>query len=187
MRKQVLFIQGGGEGAHAIDADLAASLARLLGGEFEVRFPFMPNEAAPEYINWKAAILEELRALDAEAFVIAHSVGGAVVVRLLAEAGPPKPLAGLFLVAAPYIGVGGWMIGGFEMPADLGARMPQTLAIYMYQGTNDQIVPFSHLDLYARVLPRAYPRLLRNRDHQLNGDLSEIAQDIRAMGVSLNA
>jgi len=34
MPKQVLFIQGGGQGAHAIDADLAASLARLLGGEW---------------------------------------------------------------------------------------------------------------------------------------------------------
>src|SRR5215831_11858486 len=175
MPKQVLFIQGGGEGAHAIDADLAASLARLLGGEFEVRYPFMPNEAAPEYIDWKAAILQELCALDNEAFVIAHSVGGAVIVRLLAEAGPPKPLAGLFLVAAPYLGVEGWMIGGFETPADLGACIPQTLAIYLYQGTNDQIVPFRHLELYARVLPRAYPRLLRDRDHQLNGDLSEVA------------
>ena len=29
MPKQVLVIQGGGAGAHAIDADLAASLARL--------------------------------------------------------------------------------------------------------------------------------------------------------------
>ena len=55
MPKQVLFIQGGGEGAHAIDADLAASLACLLGGEFEVHYPFMPNEAAPEYLNWEHA------------------------------------------------------------------------------------------------------------------------------------
>jgi len=30
----------------------------------------------------------------AEACVVAHSVGGAVVVRLLAEAEPPQPLAG---------------------------------------------------------------------------------------------
>ena len=43
MPKQVLFIQGGGQGAHATDADLAANLAQLLGGEFEVRYPFMPN------------------------------------------------------------------------------------------------------------------------------------------------
>jgi len=184
MPKQVLFIQGGGEGAHAIDSDLAASLARLLGGEYEVRYPFMPNEAAPEYIDWKAAILEELRALADEAFVVAHSVGGAAIVRLLAEAGLPKPLAGLFLVAAPYIGVGGWAIGGFETPADLGARIPQTLSIYLYQGTNDQIVPFGHLDLYATLLPRAHPRRLRDRDHQFNGDLSEVAQDIRAIAVS---
>jgi predicted alpha/beta hydrolase family esterase len=182
--KQVLFIQGGGEGAHALDADLAASLAHLLGEDFEVRYPCMPNEAAPDYLNWKAAILEELRALDDEALVVAHSVGGAVVVRLLAEARAPKPLAGLFLVAAPYIGVGGWTIAGFETPADLAARISQTLAIYLYQGTNDQIVPIRHLDLYVRVLPRANPRRLRDRDHQLNGDLSEVAQDIRSIGVS---
>lgn len=184
MPKQVLFIQGGGEGAHAIDSHLATSLARRLGGQYEVRYPFMPNEAAPEYINWKTAILEELRALDDEAFVVAHSVGGAVVVRLLAEAGPPKALAGLFLVAAPYIGVGGWVIGGFETPADLEARLPQTLAIYLYHGTSDALVPLGHLQLYTKVLPRAYPRCLRDRDHQLNGDLSEVVQDIRAIAVS---
>jgi len=112
------------------------------------------------------------------------SVGGAVIVRLLAEAEPPKPLAGLFLIAAPYMGVGGWAIGGFATPADLGARTPQTLAIYLYHGTSDEIVPFGHLDLYARLLPRASPRRLRHRDHQLNGDLSEVAQDIRSIGVS---
>jgi len=184
MPKQVLFIQGGGEGAHAIDSDLAASLARRLGGKYEVRYPFMPNEAAPEYIDWRATILEELRALDDEAFVVAHSIGGAVVVRLLAEAGPPKPLGGLFLVATPYIGVGGWVIGGFETPADLEARIPQALAIYLYHGTSDETVPFGHLDLYARVLPRAHPRCLRDRNHQLNGDLSEVVQDMRAIPVS---
>jgi len=184
MPKQVLFIQGGGEGAHAIDSDLAANLARRLGGEYEVRYPFMPNEAAPEYISWKTVILEELRALDDEALVVAHSVGGAVVVRLLAEAGPPKPLAGLFLVATPYIGVGGWVIGGFETPADLEARMPKTLAIYLYHGTSDELVPFEHLELYARVLPRAHRRCLRDRDHQLNGELSEVVQDIRTIPVS---
>ena len=183
MPKQVLFTQGGGEGAHATDADLAANLAHRLGAEFEVRYPSMPNEAAPEYLSWKATILEELHALGDAAFVVAHSVGCAVVVRLLADAEPPKPLAGLFLVAAPYIGVGGWEIGGFETPADLGARIAQALAIYLYHGTSDEIVPFGHLDLYARLLPRAYPRSLRDRDHQLNGDLSEVAQDIRAIAM----
>jgi predicted alpha/beta hydrolase family esterase len=186
MPKQVLFIQGGGEGAHATDADLAARLARLLGDEFEVRYPFMPNEAAPEYLSWKATILEELRALGDAAFVVAHSVGGAVVVRLLAEAEPPQPLAGLFLIAPPYIGVGGWVIDGFETPADLGARIAQAVAIYLYHGTSDEIVPFGHLDLYARRLPKAHPRALRDRDHQLNGDLSEVAEDMRAIAGALS-
>ena len=40
----VLFVQGGGEGAHDEDAALAASLQRALGGEYEVHFPRMPDE-----------------------------------------------------------------------------------------------------------------------------------------------
>lgn len=75
------------------------------------------------------------------------------------------------------------MVGGFETPVDLGARIPQTLAIYLYHGTSDGIVPFGHLDLYARLLPRAHPRCLHERDHQLNGDSSELAQDIGAITV----
>jgi len=47
MPKQVLVIQGGGAGAHAIDADLAASLARLPGGEFEVRYPLARSITKP--------------------------------------------------------------------------------------------------------------------------------------------
>ena len=42
----VLFIQGGGRGAHSEDAALADSLKRTLGPEYIVRFPEMPGEAA---------------------------------------------------------------------------------------------------------------------------------------------
>src|SRR3954452_21696134 len=102
MPKQVLFIQGGGEGAYAVDQDLASNLAGLLGAEYELRYPHMPNEASPEYSEWKPALLEELSVLDDGAFLIAHSVGAAIVVRLLTEGAPPRRLGGLFLIAAPY-------------------------------------------------------------------------------------
>ncbi len=43
MKKQVLFIQGGGAGAYEADGKLAASLQEALGAEYEVRYPQMPN------------------------------------------------------------------------------------------------------------------------------------------------
>jgi predicted alpha/beta hydrolase family esterase len=185
MLQHVLFIQGGGEGAHAIDAQLVLSLARELGVEYQIRYPVMPHEVAPEYQDWKAAILAELRDLGPGALLVAHSVGGAVIVRLLAEAGLPRQLIGLFLIAAPYIGDGGWELGdGFKTPLNLEVRVPQNLSLYLYQGTSDAIVPSRHLELYAKVLPGAAMRRLRDRDHQLNQDLSEVAQDIATVVAS---
>ena len=38
-KKQVLFIQGGGEGGYEADAKLAASLQKGLGAAYNVRYP----------------------------------------------------------------------------------------------------------------------------------------------------
>ena len=43
----VLFIQGGGKGAHAEDTFLADSLKRALGPDYDVRYPRMPGESNP--------------------------------------------------------------------------------------------------------------------------------------------
>jgi hypothetical protein len=51
--RQVLFIQGGGVGAHdGWDDKLVESLRRELGGEYEVRYPRMPDEGDPSYARW---------------------------------------------------------------------------------------------------------------------------------------
>jgi hypothetical protein len=44
MAKQVLFIQGAGEGAYDADKKLAESLQQALGSDYEVRCPLMPDE-----------------------------------------------------------------------------------------------------------------------------------------------
>jgi hypothetical protein len=37
----------------------------------------------------------------------------------------------------------------------------------------------THLDLYEKAIPQAHVRRLSGRDHQLNDDLSKVAQNIR--------
>jgi hypothetical protein len=43
-KRRVLFIQGGGKGAHSADAPLADSLQRTLGPQYDVRLPRMPGD-----------------------------------------------------------------------------------------------------------------------------------------------
>jgi hypothetical protein len=57
MTTHVLFIQGGGEGAHdEWDNKLVASLERALGPAYDVRYPRMPNEGDPNFRTWSAAL-----------------------------------------------------------------------------------------------------------------------------------
>jgi predicted alpha/beta hydrolase family esterase len=92
MKRQILFIQGGGEGAHRADALLAASLARELEADFEVRFPEMPNEASPDYPAWKRQLAHELATLEGNIILVGHSLGGAMLVKFLVENGAPRAI-----------------------------------------------------------------------------------------------
>jgi pimeloyl-ACP methyl ester carboxylesterase len=124
--RQVLFIQGGGAGAHdEWDDKLVESLRRELGGGYEVRYPRMPDEGDPGYARWSAAIRREMADLDD------------------------------------------------------GARLPPGVRVHVFHGLQDENVPPSHAGLYAVAIPQAQVRQLPGRDHQLNNDLSEVAEAIR--------
>src|ERR687898_637663 len=62
MKKRVLFIHGGGEGAYEEDRKLAPSLQDALGAAYDVRCPQMPDEDRPEYAAWRDRISRTRRA-----------------------------------------------------------------------------------------------------------------------------
>ena len=186
--RQVLFVQGGGEGVHdQWDNQLVDSLRRELGPAYEIRYPVMPNEADPKYAVWKPALQRELAALERGAIVIGHSVGGTILIHVLAELTPQSALGAICLIAAPFIGTGGWESDDIQPRPDLAVRLPGDVPIFFYHGRDDDTVPFEHVEQYARVVPRAHVRRLAGRDHQLNNRLSEIAADIRRLDQSSNA
>jgi predicted alpha/beta hydrolase family esterase len=180
-RRQVLFVQGGGRDVHdREDNELVDGLRRELGDGYEVRYPRMPHEEDPSYPDWAAAVRRELAALDDGAVVVGHSVGGTILVHALAERPPAPALAGIVLLAAPFVGPGGWPGDGFELPRDLGAQLPRGVPVHLFHGTGDETVPPSHAGSYASVVPQARLHRLAGRDHQLTGGLSEVARAIRA-------
>jgi predicted alpha/beta hydrolase family esterase len=182
MANQVLFIQGGGKGVHdEWDNRLVASLERELGPDYAIRYPYMPNEADPEYAVWKAALKAEIAGLDEGPLLVGHSIGGTILINALADEPPAQAPRGVFLVSAPFVGKDGWPTGDIGSMSDLGARLPDDLPVYLYHGGEDETAPIAHAGLYEAAIPQAVVHRIPGRDHQLNDDLSDVAADIRGL------
>src|SRR5215207_501547 len=180
--RQVLFVQGGGEGVHdQWDNQLVDNLRSELGPSYEIRYPVMPNEADPKYGIWKPALQRELAALDPGAIVIGHSIGGTILIHVLAERTLHSDLGAICLISAPFIGPGGWESDEIEARPDLGEWLPSDVPIYFYHGRDDDSVPIAHVELYANAVPRAQVRRLAGRDHQLDNRITEVATDIQRL------
>lgn len=181
-KRQVLFVQGGGKGAHdAWDDKLVASLARELGETHEIHYPHMPGEDDPHFEAWKRALGRAFASLPEGAIAVGHSIGGAILVKAIADRPPPRKLSALFLLSAPFVGPGGWPAEDLQLPDDLGHRLPRGLLVHLFQGLADEVVPPTHVDLYARAIRQATVHRLEDRDHQLNDDLKEVARAIVAL------
>ena len=179
--RQIVFIQGGGgHDVHdAWDNKLVESLRRELGDAYEVRYPRMPAEDDPSYAKWAPAIRREIAGLNDGAVLLGHSIGGTMLVEALAERPPEVRLGAIVLVSAPFVGEGGWPGVEFEFPPDFGARLPQGVPVYLFQGLEDDTTPAAHAELYARAIPQVQVHMLPGRDHQLNNDLREVAEVVK--------
>jgi predicted alpha/beta hydrolase family esterase len=175
----VLFIQGGGKGAHAEDAPLADSLKRALGREYAVRFPRMPGEADPSLASWKEKISSELSRLAGEGVLVAHSVGGSILLRYLSEEKVEKPIAGLFLLAAPSWDEDRWNFDDLKLRQDVAEKLAPIPRLFFYHCRDDEVVPFAHLALHGARIPQAVTRALDRGGHQFGNDLTGVAADIR--------
>ena len=181
MKRQVLFIHGGGQGAYEADKELAANLRDELGAAYHVRCPEMPDEESPEYEAWKEKIEQELATLDGEVILVGHSLGALILTKYVSEEGVEKPVAGLFLVATPYVGTGGWEFEEDALREDFAAERLLRLPVFLYHSDDDEVVPFAHLALYEAKLPNATIHELEGRGHQVNNDLSEVAHYIKSL------
>ena len=95
MTRQAVFIQGGGDGVHAMwDNKLVNSLSNELGPGYTIRYPVMPNKADPSYAAWKPALEKEFGVLKRDAILIRHSLGGTILIKVLAERAPKLALGG---------------------------------------------------------------------------------------------
>jgi serine hydrolase len=181
MKQQVLFIQGAGKGAYQEDGELVKSLRERLGTEYNVRYPKMPEEEDQGYEAWKAQISKELAKINDQVILVGHSVGSSMLMKYLSEENVKNTIAGIFLIAAPYWGTGGWEMDEFTLDEGHASAILKGLPVFFYHSRDDDIVPFTHLALHAGKFSQSTIREFDGRGHQFNNDLSEVAADIKGL------
>jgi len=179
MKKQVLFIQGGGSDGYEADAKLAASLQQALGNGYEVIYPEMQtDDTAPDF-GWLRQIGEEIGKLRDNVILVAHSLGASLLLKYLSENNMSKKITGIFLVATPFWSGKQEWIQGLKLEPGFAGKLPENSRFFFYQCRDDDEVPFDHLGIYREKLPGASFREIESGGHQLNNDLQLVAKDIK--------
>lgn len=181
MKKQVLFIQGGGDDGYNADAPMVQSLRQALGDGYEVLYPKMPNdENAPDF-GWLQQIGKEMETLKDGAILAGHSLGASMLLKYLSENEATKNFAGLFLVAPPYWSGDEDWVQGLKLHPDFAKSLPQNVPLFFYHSKDDEEVPFAQLDFYRHYLPSATFTEVDQGGHQFNHDLGSVAQDMKGL------
>lgn len=181
MKKQVLFIQGGGNGGYEADAKLVASLQKALGKDYEISYPRMKTDKASPDFGWPEQIGNEIGKVRADVILVAHSLGASLLLKYLSESKVSKKIAGIFLVSAPFwSGKEDW-VQGLKLQEDFAQRLPKNSRILFYHCRDDEEIPFDHLASYRHKLPVATFREFDSGGHQLGNHINLVAKDIKEL------
>ena len=181
MSKQVLFIQGGGgKEDYNADAKLVASLREAIGEAYTVYYPPMLDEHAPDF-GRKKQIQQELVAIEGTVILVGHSLGASMILKLLSESQVDKKIEGIFLISTPFWSGDEDWVEGLKLQTNFAAKLPANVPVFLYHCSDDEEVPFDHLDRYAQKLQQAIVREIAGGGHQLDNDLSLVAKDIQSL------
>jgi uncharacterized protein len=182
MSYHILFLQGGaGDEDHESDARLVESLQRHLGDEFTIKYPLLPNEESLPDFGRMDQIHEAISSMEGNIFVVAHSLGASMLLKYMSERKVRKEIGGIFLIATPFwSGDEDWK-QGLKLRDEFVNRLPKGLPMFLYHCRDDVEVPFEQLSEYKQKMPKATFRDLESGGHQLNNDLTIVANDIRSL------
>lgn len=181
MKKEILFIQGGGNGGYEADAKLVSSLRKALGTAYEVRYPKMSSDETSPDFGWPNQIGKEISEIEDEVILAAHSLGASMLLKYLSENELKKKVAGIFLIATPFWSSDEDWVQGLRLQENFADKLPKDTPVFLYHCRDDEEIPVSHLTLYRKKLLRATFREIANGGHQLNNDLSLVAEDIKLL------
>lgn len=157
--------------------DWKPDLRRKLRSDYEVILPIMPNKTNARFEEWKIWFEKIIPFLNEEIILIGHSLGASFLVKYLSENNLPNKLKAVFLVSGVFdTDTDGYSLQSFSLPEKLDL---QTENIYFYHSKDDPVVPFSALENFAQIFPKAHTRIFEDRKHINQEEFPELVQDIQ--------
>ena len=178
--KQILFIQGGGDDGYAADQLLVDSLKTSLGSEYSISYPQIATRETESDYGWPVQIGQHLKEFKDSLILVGHSFGASMILKYLAENAGQQKIEGVFLISTPFWSGSEDWVQGIKLRSDFADRLPPAIPIVFYHAKDDEEVPISHFHAYRKRLSHAVFRQIESGGHQLNNDLSIVANDILA-------
>ena len=181
MRKHILFIQGGGDGGYKVDKELVTSLQKSLGNGYDIKYPEIKSDEYASDFGWIEQIGKKIYKTKSDVILVGHSFGASMILKYLSENSVNKKIKGIFLIATPFWnGNEDWQIG-LKLQEDFAYKLPDKVPIFFYHCKDDEEIPFSHMNHYKNKLTQATFRKIKSGGHQLNYDLTLVANDIKSL------
>jgi hypothetical protein len=154
-------------------------LREMLGEEYEVIIPMMPNSANAQYAEWKIVFGKMFPFLCDGVILIGHSLGASFLAKYLSENTFPVKIKGVMLVSGVFDKASdGLPLFSFSLPKKMDL---QTKNIFLYHSKDDPVVPISALHDFKNVFPHARVRVFEDREHINTEDFPELLEDIRSL------
>jgi predicted alpha/beta hydrolase family esterase len=180
MKKEIFFVHSAGpQNSDQGSNNFVDHLSKSLGNGYRLHHPMMPHPENPRYLDWKMALQSSLPVGGHKAALIGHSLGGSVIVKYLSEGLCQMPIAGLFLVGAPYWGTRGWSMQEFMLERGFQSKLPEIGKIFIYHSRLDNWVPYSHAQVYAKSLCGSVFRPVAGDEHEFSEGLPVLVNDIQ--------
>lgn len=154
-------------------------LQEVLGDEYQVLLPSMPDKTNAKYSEWKLWFDRIAEVAVGDCILIGHSLGGIFLAKYLSENEFPRRIKATILIAAPFEDETTEDLTDFKMtePSDLfRAQAGKAIVIY---GADDPVVPASEAEKYRQHLPGAEFIQLPAPDHFVRPDFPELTETIQ--------
>ncbi|MBA4058646.1 MAG: alpha/beta hydrolase [Marivirga sp.] len=181
MAKQVIFFHGGdSEADYEADMKLVDSLKAKLGSGYSIHYPLLVNDGTPD-LGRRKQISHEISVSADNVILVGHSFGGSMLLACLSELKITKKIAAVFLLAPPFWQGNEDWVQPFKLQADFAKHLNKKIPLHFYHCRDDQEVPFAHMTIYKQHIPWASFLEIAVGGHQLNNDLTSVANDIKSI------
>jgi len=162
--------------------DWKKTIQDLLGSNFDVFTPSMPNGHDAKYEEWKIWFERVVSLLNDDLILIGHSLGGIFLAKYLSENDLKKKVKAVVLLAAPFddhFEIGGESLAEFYLPESLEKMEAQTDKIFLIHSKDDKVVPFDHMEKYKTKLKRAEMIEFEDKGHFNQESFPELVELIK--------